>query len=60
MVFLLLAERIRHNAGSHQRWLVWVIANHLHGITRREGLDPSLILQCAGNRTTIPRLPSGR
>ena len=31
--------------GSHRHWLPWVSANHLHGITAMEELDPALFKQ---------------
>lgn len=33
--------------GSHRLWLAWVTANHLHGITGLEELDPALFRQLA-------------
>jgi hypothetical protein len=32
----------RRGFGSHRSWLPWVSANHLHGITALEQLDPAL------------------
>lgn len=32
----------RRGFGSHRSWLPWVSANHLHGITGLEELDPAL------------------
>jgi hypothetical protein len=32
----------RRGFGSHRSWLPWVSANHLHGITGLEQLDPAL------------------
>jgi len=32
----------RRGFGSHRSWLPWVSANHLHGITGLEEIDPSL------------------
>ena len=37
----------RRGFGSHRSWLPWVSANHLHGITGLEQLDPALYQRLA-------------